>query len=111
METSTINSNRAKRGDIIKFNNGCIGIYKFSYDINLFKKNSLRVMSATTTPKKKSKRIFYFDLLRSLAIISVILYHINLSIRILVVGELTPFPSFSWFLSDFFMADNLNECF
>lgn len=31
METSTINSNRAKRGDVIKFNNGCIGIYKFSY--------------------------------------------------------------------------------
>lgn len=31
METSTINSNRAKRGDIVKFHNGYIGIYKFSY--------------------------------------------------------------------------------
>lgn len=27
----TINKATAKRGDIIKFNNGCIGIYKFSY--------------------------------------------------------------------------------
>ena len=27
----TINTATAKRGDIIKFNNGCIGIYKFSY--------------------------------------------------------------------------------
>lgn len=27
----TINKATAKRGDIVKFNNGCIGIYKFSY--------------------------------------------------------------------------------
>lgn len=53
--------------------------------------------------KKKSKRIFYFDALRALAIISVIVYHVNLSIRFLVLKDFSPAPSFNWFVGDFFM--------
>lgn len=50
----------------------------------------------------KKKRIFYFDALRALAILSVMIYHIALTMRFLVLNEVTPVPSLSWIICDFF---------
>lgn len=52
--------------------------------------------------KKKSKRIFYFDALRALAILSVMLYHVAMTTRWFVYGEVAPVPSLSWIICDFF---------
>ncbi|WP_458403433.1 acyltransferase [Methanobrevibacter sp.] len=60
-------------------------------------------MSNITTKKKKSKRIFYFDALRALAILSVILYHVNTAVKFLVVGEITPTPSLNWIMGSLFL--------
>ena len=56
------------------------------------------------TVKKKSKRIFYFDALRALAIISVILFHTSLRTKGIVVGDYAQIPSFNWFMGDFLTA-------
>ena len=46
--------------------------------------------------KKKKKRIFYFDCLRALAIISVILYHIVSKAGYIVYTDYAVIPSFNW---------------
>ena len=52
--------------------------------------------------KPKSKRIFYLDALRALAILSVIIIHVAASTQYLVNGHsaVYPFLSSSWFLND-----------
>ena len=52
--------------------------------------------------KPKSKRIFYLDALRALAILSVIIIHVAASTQYLVNGNsaVYPFLSRSWFLND-----------
>ena len=55
----------------------------------------------TGTVKKKSKRIFYFDALRALAIISVIIFHTSLRTNGIAAWDYAPFPSFNWFMADF----------
>lgn len=52
--------------------------------------------------KKKSKRIFYFDALRAMAILSVIVYHVSMTMRYMVLGEVAPIPSLSWIICDSF---------
>lgn len=49
---------------------------------------------------KKSKRIFYFDALRALAIISVMMVHIFTSTKFFVV-DYNVFPPLKWFVDDF----------
>ncbi len=49
----------------------------------------------------KSKRIFYFDALRALAIISVILIHIYALIRGYVLSGYGAIPSFEWIFTQF----------
>ena len=52
--------------------------------------------------KSKSKRIFYFDALRALAILSVINFHIfNGSTLNYVIPQFAAIPSFAWFVTDF----------
>lgn len=51
--------------------------------------------------KKKSKRIFYFDALRALAIISVIFFHVFLLLKYAVYPDYARIPSLNWFLTDF----------
>lgn len=51
---------------------------------------------------KKSKRIFYFDALRALAIISVILVHVFDGATAKYVFSSYVVPSFNWFIADFF---------
>lgn len=50
---------------------------------------------------KKSKRIFYFDALRALAIISVMMIHIFTSMKALSVGDFATIPSLKWLITDF----------
>ncbi|MEE0939181.1 acyltransferase family protein [Methanobrevibacter sp.] len=54
--------------------------------------------------KKKKKRIFYFDALRALAIISVILFHVYMTANGLVVKEFSPHPSLNWWITDVLAA-------
>ena len=50
----------------------------------------------------KKKHIFYFDALRALAIISVILIHIfDVGTRNMVIGDYSTIPSLNWFICDF----------
>ncbi len=58
----------------------------------------------STTVKKKSKRIFYFDALRALAILSVIIFHTSLRTKGIVVGDYATIPSLNWFIGDFLTA-------
>ena len=51
--------------------------------------------------KGKSKRIFYFDALRALAIISVILFHVFQNLSYVVVWDYSTIPSLNWFIADF----------
>ena len=61
-------------------------------------------MANVNVGKKKSKRIFYFDALRALAVISVILFHVfNYSKGMAVMG----YP-FTW---NWFFADIMGTCF
>lgn len=55
-------------------------------------------MANVNVGKKKSKRIFYFDALRALAVISVILFHIFNYSKGMVVGDY-PF-TWNWFFAD-----------
>lgn len=51
--------------------------------------------------KRNSKHIFYFDALRALAIIAVILVHVYAKGKYLTVESYGIAPPFKWFLSDF----------
>lgn len=46
--------------------------------------------------KTKSKRIFYFDALRAVAIITVIVVHVYAVTRMHVIGDYAPIPSLRW---------------
>ena len=48
----------------------------------------------------KSKRIFYLDALRTLAIISVIIFHVFLVTRRGIRGDFAAIPSLNWFICD-----------
>lgn len=52
----------------------------------------------------KKKRIFYFDLLRALAIIAVIIFHLYTTCNSLVLKEYS-ILSFKWLFTDFIAAD------
>lgn len=56
-------------------------------------------MSTDTVKKGKSKRIFYFDALRALAIISVIAFHVFLSLKGGILDEYS-IPTFNWVITD-----------
>lgn len=56
-------------------------------------------MNEVSITKSKSKRIFYFDALRALAIIAVILFHIFLMTRKGMYSQYAG-PSFSWWVED-----------
>lgn len=60
----------------------------------------VETMSEASFGKKPKKRIFYFDALRALAIISVILYHVFMNSRGLVFNQIVPFPTVNWILTD-----------
>ena len=57
-------------------------------------------MSNANVGKKKSKRIFYFDALRALAILSVILIHVFNKTKVLVLANYGTAHMFSWFITD-----------
>ncbi len=59
-----------------------------------------------STTKTKSKRIFYFDALRALAIIAVIIIHLFSETMSLVMNGYYPFHSVQWIISD-----GLGVCF
>lgn len=56
------------------------------------------------TTAKKKKRIFYFDALRTLAIISVIIIHVFTRTAPFVFSEYAAMPSLNWFIASF--SDN-----
>lgn len=58
-------------------------------------------MSNSSTTKRKTKRIFYFDALRALAIISVLWFHVFLLMKFSVVADYATVPSLNWFINDF----------
>lgn len=58
-------------------------------------------MERVQTKKRKSKRIFYLDALRALAIISVITYHVSISLKWMAYSGISV-PTLSWIMSDFF---------
>ena len=58
-------------------------------------------MTNINTKKGKSKRIFYFDALRALAIISVIMFHVFLLLNYAVFADYARVPSLNWFITDF----------
>lgn len=53
---------------------------------------------------KKSKRIFYFDALRALAIISVIIIHVFSRTKGLILDDYSLYPSFNWLISSFSLS-------
>lgn len=59
------------------------------------------------TKTKKSKRIFYFDALRSLAIISVILFHCAKRLKYITIASYTPTLNYVWLFGDFFLVTTL----
>lgn len=61
-------------------------------------------MSVSVTEKKKSKRIFYFDALRALAIIAVIGIHVAARSRSLILSHYDYTLNFQWLFGDFFWA-------
>lgn len=58
-------------------------------------------MTNANVGKKKSKRIFYFDALRALAIISVIMIHVFYKTNALAAMGYGTIPTFRWFFADF----------
>lgn len=65
----------------------------------------ISVAVESSQSKPKSKRIFYFDALRALAIICVIILHVFATVRFdcifYGIGEI---PSFNWIFKDFFLV-------
>lgn len=60
-----------------------------------------KFMTNANVGKKKSKRIFYFDALRALAIISVIMIHVFYKTNALAAMGYGTIPTFRWFFADF----------
>ena len=58
-------------------------------------------MQVENTKKRSSKRIFYFDALRSLAILSVIAVHVFMATKFMVLPEFSPNTSLNWYIADF----------
>lgn len=58
-------------------------------------------MSNVNAKKGKKKRIFYFDALRALAIISVLFFHVFLLLKYAVFADYARIPSLNWFITDF----------
>lgn len=56
------------------------------------------------TKKKKSKRIFYFDALRALAILAVISFHVSKRMRDIIFTTHAAGFSLQWLFGDFFFA-------
>lgn len=61
-------------------------------------------MSVSVTKEKKSKRIFYFDALRALAIIAVILFHVSSRVLSQINSHYTTVLNVQWLFGDFFWA-------
>ena len=61
-------------------------------------------MDEHVNPPIKKKRIFYFDLLRALAIISVVIFHLYTACNFLVLKEYS-ILSLKWLFTDFIAAD------
>lgn len=61
-------------------------------------------MSNLNVGKRKSKRIFYFDALRALAILSVIMFHVSKRLSTLIISTYTPTINLQWLFGDFFFA-------
>lgn len=61
-------------------------------------------MTNANVGKKKSKRIFYFDALRALAILSVIMFHVAKSLQPQIIATYTPHINIHWLFGDFFFA-------
>ena len=59
----------------------------------------------TTTNYKKTKRIFYLDALRALAIITVISYHVLLSTRAIIFKDIGTAPDLNWYIGAFLYND------
>ena len=57
--------------------------------------------------KTKSKRIFYFDALRALAIVSVIIFHIFTSTNGIAAKEFVSTPTISWLINCFLGANKI----
>ncbi len=57
--------------------------------------------------KSKSKRIFYFDALRALAIISVIVFHVFTSTNGIASKEFISAPTISWWINCFLGANKI----
>ena len=55
------------------------------------------------TTKRKSKRIFYFDALRALAILTVIIFHVALRVMGMIKPYYGPPPTFGWLFTDFIL--------
>ena len=53
----------------------------------------------------KTKRIFYFDALRALAIISVIIIHVLMLTKLKIYGDYGTSPSLNWFMTDFMVIN------
>ena len=68
-----------------------------------FKKDNVE-NNGVKTKKKKSKRIFYFDALRALAILAVILIHVASRMKLSICGYYSPQLNFHWLFGDFFYA-------
>ena len=64
-------------------------------------------MENSNVGKKKSKRIFYFDALRCLAIIAVICVHVFMPTRKYVLAGYGVIPTLNWFINDFFVANRI----
>ena len=60
---------------------------------------------ASTNSKKKTKRIFYLDALRALAIIAVISYHVVLSTQAIIFKNLGSAPDLNWYIGVFLLND------
>lgn len=61
-------------------------------------------MSNSNVEKKKSKRIFYFDALRALAILSVIMFHVSKKLSYKTMAMYTPTMNLHWLFGDALFA-------
>lgn len=78
-------------------------IFPNSYNTLLFMKNIVYPMAN----KSKSKRIFYFDALRALAIISVIVFHVFTTTNGIAAKEFVTAPTISWWIDCFLGANKI----
>lgn len=58
-------------------------------------------MKESSTKGGPKKRIVYFDYLRALAIITVILFHVGKRMDFAIVMDYATIPSVNWFINDF----------